>query len=67
MRPEDRVSVDRPAARAAKGRVLPPPPRYREALLKSIAAPEAMLPQVRKTPEINRAGNTGSIFFDNTE
>jgi hypothetical protein len=47
--------------------VLPPPLRQRTTLLKKMAAPEAMLLRVRKTPEINRAGSTDSIFSDNTE
>jgi hypothetical protein len=67
VRPEGRVSAVRLAARAATGRVLQPLPRYRKALLKAEAVLEAMRLRIRETPEVNRAGSTGSILSDNKE
>jgi hypothetical protein len=73
VKPGDRVSAAKPAVRAARMYVLPPPlrcrealPKCSEALLKVRVAPEAMLRRVRETPEVNRAGSTDNMFYDNT-
>ena len=77
MRPDGRVSADRPAARAASVPVLLQFPqqkielrRRRTApevvLLKRRAVPEAMLPKISKVGQINSAVNKESIFSYNT-